>query len=85
MVSSSIIGPTLFGSTPSQNTKKSNNVNPIISFSHFGNCDKKCPEHSVVGGEITKLVFVHYNENIDVPPLALVTEHCCAPPLDYYS
>ena len=67
MVSSSIIGPTLFGSTPSQNTKKSNNVNPIISFSHFGNCDKKCPENSVVGGEITKLVFVHYNEPTDVP------------------
>jgi len=67
MVSSSIIGPTLFGSTPSLDTNKSNNVNPMISFSYFGNCDKNCPEHSAVGGEIRKLVFVHDNEPTDVP------------------
>lgn len=66
-ISSSIIGPTLFGSTPSLDTNKSNNVNPIISFSHFGNCDKNCPEHSAVGGEITKLVFVNDNEPTDLP------------------
>ena len=67
MLSSSIIGPTRFGSTPSLDTNKSNNVNPIISFSYFGNCDKNCPEHSAVGGEITKLVFVNDNEPTDVP------------------
>ena len=67
MVSSSIIGPTLFGSTPSLDTNKSNDVSPIISFSYFGNCDKNSPEHSAVGGEITKLVFVHDNEPTDVP------------------
>ena len=66
-ISSSIIGPTLFGSTPSLDTNKSNNANPIISFSNFGNCDKTCPEHSAVGGEITKLVFVRDNEPTDVP------------------
>lgn len=84
-ISRPIIDPTgiLFGSTltPSLYTNTSNNVNPIISYSYFGTlCDKNCPEHSAVGGEITKLVFVHDNEPTHVPRW-----HCGALPLDYYN
>ena len=57
--------PINFGTSSSVET---NSVNTIISFSYFGNyCDQNCPERSAVGGEITKLVFVHDNEPTDVP------------------
>ena len=64
MATWSTFSPTHFGTPPSVDPDI---VNTIISFSYFGNCDKKCPEHSAVGGEITKLVFVHENERTDVP------------------
>ena len=61
----SISSPINFGISSSVDT---DSVNTVISFSYFGNnCDQNCPEHSAVGGEITKLVFVHDNEPTDVP------------------
>ena len=64
MATWSISSPINFGISSSVQT---NSVNTLISFSCFGNCDQNCPEHSAVGGEITKLVFVHDNEPTDVP------------------
>ena len=64
MATWSTFSPTHFGTSSSVDT---DSVNTIISFSYFGNCDKNCPEHSAVGGEITKLIFVHDNEPTDVP------------------
>ena len=52
--------------SPAHSSVDINSVNTIMSFSYFANCDKNCPEHSAVGGKITKLVFVLDNEPTDV-------------------